>query len=307
MFRHHEPGTRLGEDPEDLHDMRVASRRMRTALRLFEGVLPEKASGLRDELRWAASALGEVRDFDVQLDSLEQWRAGLSGEGDQKALDDLKATLEERRAKSREKMLRLLNSGRYGELLQGLKALLENGAAEKAGSPVREVAPGVVKGAYRALRKSGDRITKESPPEDYHEVRKKARRLRYAVEFLRGLYGKPADGMIQHLKALQDVLGAHQDAEVARESLRELALSSGKTRGPKLSPHTVFVMGSISRGYAAEEAALRREFPEAYSKVKGKRRKKLLEKLDEVQAPSGSKKPKSKNSKAKNSKKDRGK
>ena len=306
LFRYHEPGARLGEDPEELHDLRVASRRVRTALRLFKAVLPEEADGLRDELRWVASSLGEVRDFDVQLDSLERWRAGLTGEGDPEALEDLKATLEERRAKSRETMLRLLNSGPYTELVENLGAMLENGAAGGTGSgrPVREIAPEIIRGAYRKLRKAGDRITENSPPEDYHEVRKRARRLRYAVEFLRRVSGKPADEWIQRLKDLQDVLGDHQDAVVARENLRELALSSGTTHGPKLSPHTVFVMGNISWGYAAEEAGLRREFPKVYGEVKGKSRKKLQKKLDEVQAASN-KKPKAKGSKSKKSKKGR--
>ena len=281
LFRYHEPGTRLGEDPEELHDMRVASRRIRSALRLFEGVLPEAAVGLREELRWVASALGEVRDLDVQLGSLARWRAGLDGDGDPEALDDLENTLLERRAKSREKMLRLLNSGRYGELLEGFGVMLESGPPDRpeAGRPVREVAPGVVRGAYRRMRKLGDHLTDESLPEEYHEVRKRARRLRYAVEFLRGVYGKPAEAWIQDLKALQDVLGDHQDAVVARENLRELALSSGTARGPKLSPHAVFVMGDIYRGYAEKEAALRREFPKAYGKVAGKSRKKLEKKL----------------------------
>lgn len=280
LFRYHEPGSRLGEDPEELHDMRVASRRMRAALRLFQEVLPEKAGELRQELRWVASALGEVRDLDVQLDSLERWRSGLAGEKDAAALDGLKDALEKKRAKNREKMLRTLNSSRYAELVENLEAMLEEGPPDGGGRPLRAVAPGIVESSYRRMRKAGDRISEGSPPEDYHEVRKKARRLRYAVEFLRGVYGKPADAWIQTLKTLQDVLGDHQDTAVARENLRELALSSATAHGPELSPHTVFVMGGIYRDYAEREAALRREFPKTYSRVKGNRRKKFQKKLD---------------------------
>src|ERR671911_3127403 len=64
----HEPGTRLGEDPEELHDMRVPTRRMRAAMKVFEGALPVRATWLREELRWVAHALGDVRDLDVQIE-----------------------------------------------------------------------------------------------------------------------------------------------------------------------------------------------------------------------------------------------
>ena len=70
MVRAKEPGTRLGEDPEELHDMRVATRRLRAALSLFEAVLPVRAQVFREELGWLARLLGTVRDLDVQLEGL---------------------------------------------------------------------------------------------------------------------------------------------------------------------------------------------------------------------------------------------
>ena len=70
VVRDKEPGTRLGEDPEELHDMRVATRRMRAALALFAGVLPVRAQVFREELGWLARMLGAVRDLDVQLEGL---------------------------------------------------------------------------------------------------------------------------------------------------------------------------------------------------------------------------------------------
>src|SRR4029450_7505707 len=83
-----EPGTRLGDDVEELHDMRVASRRLRAALSLFADVLPPSAASFGDDLRWLGRALGAVRDFDVQLEQLDGWlapvprpRAGGAGAG----------------------------------------------------------------------------------------------------------------------------------------------------------------------------------------------------------------------------------
>ena len=70
VVRAKEPGTRLGEDPEELHDMRVATRRLRAALSLFAGVLPVRAQAFREELGWLGRLLGAVRDLDVQLQSL---------------------------------------------------------------------------------------------------------------------------------------------------------------------------------------------------------------------------------------------
>ena len=72
MLRH-EPGTRLGDDIEELHDMRVASRRLRAAIRLFRPFLPARFDRLGAELRWLGGVLGDVRDLDVQIEQLEEW------------------------------------------------------------------------------------------------------------------------------------------------------------------------------------------------------------------------------------------
>ncbi|MGF1473557.1 MAG: CHAD domain-containing protein, partial [Rubrobacteraceae bacterium] len=112
-------------------------------------------------------------------------------------------------------------------------------------------------------------------------LRKKGKRLRYALEFLSGIYGKPARDLVKALKELQDVLGDHQDADVATAHLRELAASRGAgsgRRGPKrtkLPAETVFVMGGIARRYEEQARSLRAQFPEAYGKIRGKPWKKL--------------------------------
>ena len=74
-FLAREPGTRLGDDVEELHDMRVASRRLRAALSLFGDVLAPAVLNLREELQWIGGVLGAVRDLDVQLEELEEWQA----------------------------------------------------------------------------------------------------------------------------------------------------------------------------------------------------------------------------------------
>lgn len=280
-FLAHEPGTRLGEDPEELHDMRVASRRLRAALRIFDEALPVRARKLQEELRWIAGVLGEVRDLDVQLEQIETWTSEAVPE-DWEPLGALRSVLEEQREKNRKAMLRALDSRRYANLVESLTGFLRRGPSRRsraARRPVLAVAPDLIKDRYRKVRKLGDRLAEDSPGEDYHTLRKRGKRLRYALEFLSDLYGDPAKDLVKPLKTLQDVLGDHQDAEVAVTNLREL--STAKSRGRKLPPQAVFVMGGIAHRYQVQARELRGRFPKAYGEIRGKpwrKLKKVMEK-----------------------------
>ncbi len=275
IFLAHEPGTRIGEDPEELHDMRVAARRIRAAIKIFEEVLPVRARGFRDTLKWVAGALGAVRDLDVQLGHLETWISDAAPE-DREPLGALRAVLEERRKKARKAMLRTLDSRRYERFVVSFGSFLQKGPSRRAAAalrPVLEAAPDLVRKPYRKVRKLGDPLTEESSGEEYHELRKKGKRLRYALEFLSGIYGEPTKDAVGPLKDLQDVLGDHQDAEVAAAHLRELSVARG--RGRRLPPETVFVMGGISHRYEVQAHELRTRYPNAYRSAVGKRWKKL--------------------------------
>jgi triphosphatase len=275
IFLAHEPGTRIGEDPEELHDMRVATRRMRAAIKIFEVALPVRARGFRDSLKWVAGALGEVRDLDVQLGRLEGWISDAAPE-DRQPLEALRVVLEEQRAKARKAMLRTLDSRRYARLVASFGSFLEKGPSRRAAGarrPVLEAAPDLVRKPYRKVRKLGDPLTEESSREEYHELRKKGKRLRYALEFFSDLYGEPTKEFIRPLKDLQDVLGDHQDAEVASSYLRELSVARG--RGRRLPPETIFVMGGISHRYEVQARELRALYPDTYRNAVRKRWKKL--------------------------------
>lgn len=281
VFLAHEPGTRIGEDPEELHDMRVAARRMRAAMKIFEEPLPVRTQRFRNEFKWIAGALGEVRDLDVQLEQLDGWISSASS-GDRELLEALRAVFQERRKKTRKSMLRRLNSRRYARLVESFGAFLERGPSRRAQASRRPIlaAPDLVRKPYRKVRKLGDPLDEESSGEEYHELRKKGKRLRYALEFLSDIYGDPTKDLIKPLKNLQDVLGDHQDAEVAVAHLRELAVSKG--RSPKLSPETIFVMGGIAHRYEVRARELRSEFPGTYSKVRGKRWKKVKSAMEKA-------------------------
>jgi len=131
----HEPGARLGDDPEGVHRMRVATRRLRAALSLFANGLPRRPTGLRDELRWVAAGLGEVRDLDVQLERVAAWQAEGSL-GEPGVLDPLKAVLEGQRTRARSRLLGMLDTRRYAHLVQAFSTLLESRAPRRLRQPI---------------------------------------------------------------------------------------------------------------------------------------------------------------------------
>jgi len=263
-MRSHEPGTRIGEDPEELHDMRVATRRLRAALRLFEGALPERARWFREELRWVAGVLGDVRDLDVQIHRLEAWRGGADEEGSV-SLGKILDVIKKRRTEARGRMLEALDSARYERLETSFGEMLRRGpGAERElargngrspeGEPVTSAAPGLISARYRKWRKAAKRLDESSPPDDFHDLRKKGKRLRYALEFVSEVYGRPVAALISPLKALQDDLGDHQDAVVAAETLRELGTTTGS---PRVSRGAAFTMGVFCERYLREAAGIR--------------------------------------------------
>jgi triphosphatase len=268
-MRAHEPGTRLGDDPEELHDMRVPTRRMRAAIKVFRGALPERASWLEEELRWLARALGDVRDLDVQIERFQAWRSE-ADEDVSAFLDKILTITGKRRAEARENLLEVLDSERYERLQSsfvemlrrgpgtGLELVEQDGGDEMAGEPVKAVAPALISRRYRKWRKAAKRLDENSTPEDFHDVRKKGKRLRYTLEFVSEVYGKPAHKLIKPLKALQDDLGDHQDAIVAAAYLKELGTTTGGTRVPR---GVAFTMGVYSEHCAREAKDLRSLIP----------------------------------------------
>ena len=245
----HEPGVRLGEDPEELHDMRVATRRLRAALKLYADVLPKRAERHERDLRWVAGTLGEVRDLDVHLERLAG-EASRNGE----VLEEVVSVLEERRVEARRRMLEALDSSRYEALVTNFSGTLRRGRSPAPSGPILESALALVRRRYKKVRKAASTITRDSSPEEFHDLRKRGKRLRYALEPLQGIYGKPSEKMVELLKAIQDDLGDHQDLVVAAELMEEL----GAARD--LPPRAVFSMGSIAGRYAHEAAETRAGF-----------------------------------------------
>jgi CHAD domain-containing protein len=280
-FLAHEPGTRLGDDPEELHDMRVACRRLRAAVSLFGDVLAPSVLNLREELKWIGGVLGDVRDLDVQLEELEDWQATVP-EMDRKPLLALRSLLAEQRAVARAWLLESLDSRRYESFVNRFSRALR--ARPRRGSgpwsvPAREAAPDLIQDRYGKFRKAARRIDDDSEPDDYHRLRIRGKRLRYTLEFLCDLYPDETKPIVKRLTALQDILGEHHDAVVAIERLRDLA-AVGDDR---LTPPTAFAMGEIAERYRRRAAELEPEARAAYKPIAGKRWKALKRQFDEQQ------------------------
>jgi CHAD domain-containing protein len=274
-FLAHAPGTRLGDDPEALHRMRVAGRRLRAALSLFAECLPVRAARFRDELQRVSAGLGEVRDVDVQLERVAAWQAEADFGGPE-VLEPLKVILVARRERGRAHLLALLESRRYARFLAAFSAMLRSGLPRRprlpaAKRPAVEAVPALVVDRHRQVCQAGDDLTETSAPQAYHALRIRGKRLRYALEFTAEIYGEVAADMAQTVAALQDVLGLYQDAIVAMAQLRALA----ETGSRHLPPPTLFAMGEITQRYAQLAADCRRRFPEVYARVRGKPWKKL--------------------------------
>src|SRR5919112_1826339 len=289
-MQNHEPGTRLGEDPEELHDMRVPTRRMRAAMKVFEGALPERAGWLREELRWVAQALGEVRDLDVQIERFQAWKreADRGGSG---FLDRIVTIAHKRRAEARKNMLETLDSVRYERLLSSFAQMLRLGPAaelelaqtngkDQAGEPVTAAAPTLISDRYRKWRKAAKRLDETSSPEAFHDVRKKGKRLRYTLDFVSEVYGSSVQKLVKPLKALQDDLGDHQDAVVTAAYLRELGTMTGQARVPR---GVAFTIGVYAERCAREAKDLRSDVPGSkpfLTLTKGKKWKKFEKVLE---------------------------
>jgi triphosphatase len=244
----HEPGVRLGENPEELHDMRVAIRRLRATLKLYVDVLPKRAERYERDLRHFARALGDVRDLDVHLERLSG-KTSRNGEVPEKVA----AILEKRRVEARRCMLEALDSNRYERFVASFSGTLRRGRSPAPTGPILEVAPDLVRRRYKKISRIVSALSVDSPPEDFHDLRKKGKHLRYALEPLQGIYGKPSEKMVKLLKTIQDDLGDHQDLIVAAELMQELGATGD------LPPRAVFWMGSMAERHTSNAAGIRQD------------------------------------------------
>src|SRR5450432_3699558 len=264
------PGALGDVDAEFLHDLRVALRRSRAVQRELRRVFPpSELAHFRAQLRWLQRATGRARDIDVYVLEFDEYRLQLPEvvRGD---LDPLLTVLQQRRASARRGMVRALRSERassllrdWGQFLVGIESGRVSGGPDAARA-IADLAAARIAKVYRRMVHMGREIDLDSPPEAYHELRKKGKELRYLLElFAAPLY--PADvvkPMIKVLKSLQDVLGRHQDREVQVTMLH--SLSDAVAAQPN-GADGLIAMGRLIERLEEQEAAARDEFAEHFA------------------------------------------
>lgn len=230
-LRQSDPAVRAGA-VEGVHGMRTSTRRLRSTLQTFHSLVDNDwAAPLEAELKWLAGLLGDVRDLDVLEERLRS-AAGKSAE----ALGPLFGALGDRRLLATHALQAGLSSERYRSLLDRLaEASAQPAVRPEALGPCGSTLPPLVAGAWKSLKKRGRALRKRDPDEDFHETRKKAKRVRYAAEAvadaLKPRRAKAAKQFSRLATEVQDVLGEHQDATVAvQEIARVVDLQLGDTR-----------------------------------------------------------------------------
>jgi len=219
-------GTIEDLDAEFLHDLRVATRRLRSALRLFgEALGRRRADSLRAELAWIGGLLGAVRDLDVFVANLKGQSERLGEAG---AIAGVLAhELEGRRGPARERLVSALQSRRYARLLDRLKAQASAPLAKSlrgmAALPVTAAGPLLIQRAQKRVLKLGRSVAETTEPPALHRLRILFKRLRYTCEFFRDAFGDDMEPYIRAMVRFQDCLGEHQDAVVAMVRIRDLA------------------------------------------------------------------------------------
>ena len=278
-----DPGTRLGREPEPLHEMRVAVRRLRAAVRTFADGFPSRLRAtLPDELRWIGQELGAVRDLDVQLANVA-WHARHRAPPARRRLHAFRHHLERERGVHRAALMAALDSPRYFRLLATLERFGASAAPRRrhgaAARPVAAVGRRAVKRVMSKMIKNGDAIGELPEAEDLHALRIRAKRLRYLLEALQPISGSPGKKLIRKLIRLQDVLGRFNDAIVAATFVRAYRDGAASaTNDVSRRPLTALADAELRRAGAAQ-GDFARAWRRFTAKGTARQRRKLLEDL----------------------------
>jgi CHAD domain-containing protein len=253
-------GTVRDVDTEFLHDLRIAVRRTRSALRLAGSVLPAGlASRFRPEFKWLGDLTTPTRDLDVYLLGFSGMAAGLVA-GTVQELQPFRDHLGRRRAAAQRELARGLRSARFSRLIGEWRECLSQAAAGARRRPTAaQLAASRIARAHRRVITDGSAITATSPPDSLHELRKRCKELRYLLEIFGSLHD-PAEQWqaVRELKNLQDCLGEFQDTEVQREEIRLFAAQM--LAGRSAPAATLLAMGEIAAGLAMRQRQARAEF-----------------------------------------------
>ena len=270
----HDPGVRLGEDPEDVHQFRVATRRLRSDLRTFAPLLnPEPVSEMRGRLRQLGAKAGAARDTDVLADRLKA-TADMLPEQDAAGVGQLLHRLDDQARQARSALLQELRSPGYDQLLDTLVGMAARPpvAAEPpglAGQRAADLAAGLIRRPWRRLKRAAKALAKHSPDTQWHAVRIRAKQCRYAAEAVAPVCGPQARRFAAAVATVQDILGDHQDTVVAEAWLRNT--------GAALTPACV-TAGELITSVRLDRARLRSKWPKAWKRASARKLRRWLRK-----------------------------
>jgi CHAD domain-containing protein len=286
-------GTLKDTDTEFLHDLRVSVRRTRSALKLFGdalGLAPEQFAFFATEFKWVGDLTTPTRDLDVHLLDFEETARGLAA-AKPDDLEPFRVYLEQRRRKEFRALARGLRSARFTGLTQEWRARLNKiqqdhvvpaGVSRTRSGQIHTAAGGTAgllaaertRVAFAKVARRGAAITGDTPAEALHDLRKRCKELRYALEFFAPLYDPAGFAMVVgDLKRLQDCLGEFQDSDVQIGEIRALAAAMLAAR--EAPAVTLLAMGEVTAGLAARQRAARALFERrfaAFADIDGQRR-----------------------------------
>jgi CHAD domain-containing protein len=251
----HDPGTRLG-DPEQLHDHRVAIRRLRALLRVGRPMLDRQwADGLRHALKPAGDALAQVRDLDVLLADVEQRAADLE-DSEQAGASDICDLLSARRTGAQAMLLARLSDCRYLSLLNRVQVATDEPRIIDTKSPAKMLR----KEHRRARRRARQAPADTASNADLHELRKAVKHARYAAELAAATGVKGAGRYVKRAKKVQDILGDHQDGVVASRVLADLDHELHR-------PMAHAALDRLIEEQESRKLAARKAFPKAWRRL----------------------------------------
>ena len=256
-------------------------------------LLADVRQSYREEFAWLAEMTGPTRDLDVYILEWDRYVGELTAEH-KGQLESVLLHLRLHRARALNELVTALQSDRAKKLIASWRLTLrqlEAGSeiAPKAHKPLPRVVSARIRDAHQALLDNGRAITASSPAEALHDLRKDAKKLRYAVECFGGLLpDAERKAFVRQLKELQDNLGEHQDAEVHSAELnavaRELAGPNsgpdiGPDAGPDTLPDTLMALGALTEHLELGKRAARSEFAQRFADFDSKKTRTILAKL----------------------------
>jgi CHAD domain-containing protein len=275
-------GTKANIDSEFLHDLRVATRRTRSAMSQIKGVFdPQELEPFKQGFGWIGQITGPTRDLDVYLLKYDQYRASLP-QALQPDLDPFYHFLQDHQKAEQAQLVKKLNSPHFRKLLKSWRQWLEAPVSEHpkaphANKPTARLADKRISRLYARVLRDGLKIGPDSPAESLHELRKDCKKLRYLMEFFQSLYPKLAiRELIKALKVILDNLGEFQDLEVQAKSLETIGSEMLKEGAPASA---LMAMGVLVGRLFERQARARREFADLFSAFSSEENQKAFRKL----------------------------